>query len=274
MMRGPFVSSAPISRFLSLVDVVVIAHRGGSKLRPENTMAAFDHAAALGVDGLECDVHLARDGEPVVIHDPTLDRTTDASGPVANRTSEELAAVDAGFRFERDGETPYRGAGIGVPRLADLLARHSTLPFVIEIKGDHQETAVRVLDVIEAAGALDRVLVAGFSDAVLDEVRRRAPRVPTSASRYEVQAALRRSFFRLRPRRPRYQLMQAPYRFRGRTVFGEAFVRAVRRGGLAVQAWIVDEEADMRRLLTWGVSGLISDRPDVALQVVGRRGNS
>ena len=88
-----------IRRLLSLTEPAVIAHRGGSKLRPENTLAAFDHAASLGVDGLECDVHLSRDGEPVVIHDPTLDRTTDASGPVSALTADELARVDAGYRF-------------------------------------------------------------------------------------------------------------------------------------------------------------------------------
>src|SRR5512134_2212691 len=78
-----------IERLLSLTDVAAIAHRGGARLRPENTLAAFDHALSLGVDALECDVHLSRDGEPVVIHDPTLDRTTEASGPVAARTAAE-----------------------------------------------------------------------------------------------------------------------------------------------------------------------------------------
>jgi glycerophosphoryl diester phosphodiesterase len=264
------------ARLLSSTGVVVIAHRGGSKLRPENTVAAFDHAARLGVDGLECDVHLARDGELVVIHDATLERTTDASGPVGALTSAELAAVDAGYRFAQDGGHPYRGAGVGVPRLADVLARHAALPFVIEIKGDRRETAVRLLEVLESAGALERVLIGGFSDVVLDEIRRRAPDVPTSASRREVQSALRRALFWLAPSRPHYQLMQAPYRFRGRKVFGRSFVQAVRRRGLPVQAWIIDDAADMERLIGWGVSGLISDRPDVAIKVakreVGRMG--
>src|SRR6187402_2293497 len=71
-----------------------IAHRGGSKLRPENTLVAFDHAASLGVDGFECDVHLSRDGVPVVIHDATLERTTAGSGPVSARTAVELAGID------------------------------------------------------------------------------------------------------------------------------------------------------------------------------------
>jgi glycerophosphoryl diester phosphodiesterase len=257
-----------LSRLLSIHDVVVIAHRGGSRLRPENTMAAFDHAASLGVDGLECDVHLSRDGEPVVIHDATLDRTTSDTGPVAERTAEELADVDAGFHFADGPRFPYRGAGLGVPRLSDLLARHPGLPLVIEIKGGAPETARRVLEVVRAAGALDRVLVGSFSDGPLAEVRRMAPAVPTSASRLEVQDAVRRSLLRLTPRAPGYAIIQAPYRLRGRKVFGRGFVRAARRAGIPVQAWIVDLEDDMRRLLDWGVTGLISDRPDVALRVV------
>src|SRR5262245_51004426 len=98
--------------------MAVIAHRGGSKLRPENTLASFDHAIALGVDALECDVHLSADGEPVVIHDATLDRTTDASGPVADRRADDLAGLDAGFHFAAADGFPYRGRGLGVPRLA------------------------------------------------------------------------------------------------------------------------------------------------------------
>src|SRR5262245_19201998 len=104
--------------------VAAIAHRGGSKLRPENTLAAFDHAVALGVDGLECDVHLSRDGVPVVIHDATLDRTTDASGLVSARPAAELAAIDAAARFEEAAGAPFRGRGIGVPRLSEVLDRH------------------------------------------------------------------------------------------------------------------------------------------------------
>src|SRR5579864_6919321 len=123
------------SALLALDRVVAIAHRGGSRLRPENTLAAFDHALTLGVDGLECDVHLSSDGEVVVIHDDRLDRTTNASGPVAARTAADLGRLDAGFRFDEAAGFPYRGCGIGVPRLADLLDRAASVPLIIEIKG-------------------------------------------------------------------------------------------------------------------------------------------
>src|SRR5215469_7045550 len=121
--------------------VVVIAHRGGSGLRPENTLAAFDHALTLGVGGLECDVHLSADGEIVVIHDDTLRRTTDRQGRVASLTADELARVDAGFHFQDEAGAPFRGRGIGVPRLADLLDRTPAVPLTIELKGENLELA-------------------------------------------------------------------------------------------------------------------------------------
>lgn len=256
------------TRLLSLSNVSVIAHRGGSRLRPENTMAAFDHAVALGVDAIECDVHLSRDDEVVVIHDATLERTTDATGPVAALSADELARVDAGYRFGEAEGYPFRGRGFGVPRLADLMRRHARLPFVVEIKGAGERTASRVVEVLEELGALDRVILGGFSDEAVRAARRLAPTVPTSASSSEVQSALRRAMFRLAPTRTGYDLFQVPFRLRGRQIFGRGFVRTALRAGLGVQAWIVDEEADVRRLVAWGVTGIISDRPDVAMRVV------
>lgn len=256
-----------IERLLATDRVVVIAHRGGARLRPENTIAAFDLAASLNVDGLECDVHLSADGEPMVIHDPTLDRTTDASGPVSNLTADALSRVDAGFHFDPDHGWPYRGAGHGVPRLEHLLRRFPEMPVVIEIKGDAPETAMRVLDVVHAVGASARVIIGGFSHGVLSAVRRAAPGLPTSASREELQGAVRRSRVWLAPRRTGFAVLQAPFRFRGQQIFGRSFVRAARRAGLPVHAWIVDDPGEMRMLLDWGVTGIISDRPDLAVEV-------
>ena len=245
-----------------------IAHRGGSKLRPENTLAAFDHAAALAVDAFECDVHLSRDGVPVVIHDATLDRTTAMTGPVEVRSARELAAIDAGARFDEAGGYPYRDRGHGVPRLADLLDRHPDMPIIVELKGDNPRIVPAVVGVLRASRRPDRYLVGGFSQAVLDAVRRVAPEYPTGASRQEVQAAIRRSYVRLAPKRTGYAVFQVPFLFRGNQVFRESFVRTATRAGVGVQAWIVDEEPTMRRLMSWGVTGLISDHPDVAVRVV------
>jgi glycerophosphoryl diester phosphodiesterase len=257
-----------LSRLLSLDEVAAIAHRGGSKLRPENTFAAFDHAVALGVDAIECDVHLSRDGEVVVIHDATLERTTDASGPVAARSAAELARIDAAFRFGPADGHPFRGRGFGVPRLAELLDRIRTIPIIVEIKGNHPPVADTVLGVIADANAIDRVIIGGFSTAVLERVRRVNPDAVTSASKEEARAALHRSYFRLSPKDPSYWLFQVPYRFRGRRRFRRAFIETVGRINLPVQEWVVDDADDMRKLIDWGANGIISDRPDLVLTII------
>lgn len=253
---------------------MAIAHRGGAKLRPENTTAAFTHALALGVDALECDVRLSRDGEPVVIHDETLDRTTDATGLVSALTADALTTVDAGYHFGPSDGFPYRQRGIGVPRLADVLRLTPDVPVIVEIKGDDLATIGPVLDVIRDARASDRVIIGGFNHAVLVEVRRRAPSLITSASQTEVISALRWSYLWRAPRRPAFRLIQAPLQLRGRRVLNRSLVRVLSRAGLPVQAWIVDEIDDMRRVLDWGVTGLISDRPDRAVAIVRARSQS
>jgi glycerophosphoryl diester phosphodiesterase len=240
------------SALLSLAPIVV-AHRGGAKLRPENTFAAFDHAVSLGVAACECDVHVSSDDEVVVIHDATLDRTTNAKGPVAGRTARELADV-------------------GVPRLADLLDRHRGVEWIVEIKGERPEVAARTVRVLRDANAVDRVVVGAFSQVVLDAVRKIAPGVATGASSREARAAARRAWFHMPWGRRPFQALQVPFRVRGREVFGEAFVRQARHASIPVHVWVVDEPDDMRRLLSWGVSGLITDRPDLALREITARG--
>jgi glycerophosphoryl diester phosphodiesterase len=257
-----------LGALISLNRVSAIAHRGGSKLRPENTLAAFDHAASLGVDALECDVHLSRDGEAVVIHDATLDRTCDVPGPVSGRTAAELGRVDAGFSFGPDIGYPFRGLGCGVPMLRDLLDRYRDRPIIIEIKGEDLATADRVIGILREHGAFDRVILGGFSHAVLEAVRRAAPQLATGASSLESRRALTRSYFRLSPSRPVFQLFQMPFRLRGRQMFGKSFVTAARRGRIPVHAWIVDQSDEMATLIGWGVTGIISDRPDLAIEAI------
>ena len=237
-------------------------------MRPENTLAAFDHAVALGVDAIECDVHLSREGEVVVIHDATLERTTDATGPVAGLTAAQLARVDAGFHLGPAEGFPFRGLGIGVPTLHELLERYRDVPVIVEIKGQDTAVAARTAAVIREHDAVRRVIVGGFSHAVLEEARRRLPDLVTSASSLEARRALTRSYFWLPPSRPAFGVFQMPFRLRGRQMFRRSFVRVARRAHLPVQAWIVDDPDDMRQLIGWGVTGVISDRPDLAVDVV------
>ncbi|MBA2401890.1 MAG: glycerophosphodiester phosphodiesterase, partial [Bradyrhizobium sp.] len=138
-------------------------------------MPALDNGVMLGADGLEIDVQLSADGIPVVIHDSTLERTTDRTGPVKSLTAAELARADAGFRFELDRDHPFRGRGIGVPLLADVLAKHSTTRVIIEMKGGQPELARAVAKSIRKAAAIDRICVGSFYQGSVDAIRAEYP---------------------------------------------------------------------------------------------------
>src|SRR5262245_60629173 len=126
--------------FFQAARPLVFAHRGGSRLAPENTMAAFDRGLALGADGLELDVHLSRDGVVVVHHDRHLDRTTDLKGNISTFDAAALSRADAGYGFVADdGSRPFRGQGIGVPTLESVLLRHRDCRIIIEMKDNHEE---------------------------------------------------------------------------------------------------------------------------------------
>ena len=245
---------------------LIFAHRGGARLAPENTMAAIDNGMRLGSDGFEIDVQLSADGIPVVIHDPTLDRTTDRSGPVSDLTADELARVDAGHRLEIDGKFPFRGQGIGVPRLVELLKRHPDARVIIELKGGQPELAHAVAAAVRKVDAVKRVCVGSFYQHSLNALREADPEIVTSASTSEARWTLHRSWVRWPwvTRQP-YVAFQVP-EFAGRMrVVSRAFVRQVHKQGQVMQVWVVNERDDVRRLLDWGVDGIISDRPDIAI---------
>lgn len=249
---------------------LVYAHRGGAALAPENTMAAFERGMAEGADGLEFDVRLSRDGVPVVHHDPTLDRTTDARGPVSALTADELARVDAGCKFAPagDGVFPFRGQGIGVPTLDEVVRRFPDARLIIEMKDDTEAIAEAVVKVLRKADALDRADIASFYARPVLEARRLGGGVRTGASQQEVRAALYAAWCGLSPRKPAYYGFQIPERAGRLRIVSRRFVRCVSRAGLTVSVWTINEEADMKRLLDWGVTGLITDRPDVARRVL------
>jgi glycerophosphoryl diester phosphodiesterase len=255
---------------LALPRKQVFAHRGGSRLRPENTIVAFDHGLSLGADGLEFDVHFSRDGVIVIHHDATLDRTTNRSGPLAALTADELARVDAGFRFSPDGggTFPFRGQGIGIPTLREVLRRYRDKWLIIELKDNDPELARRTIDEVRAADAIGRVALGSFGTRALRAARAYEPALVTGAGQEETRLALYLSWIRCRaPRRP-YDAFQVPEWAGATHVVSPRFVKYAHDAGVAVQVWTVDQEHDMRRLLSWGVDGIISDRPDVAVRVV------
>jgi glycerophosphoryl diester phosphodiesterase len=231
---------------------LVFAHRGGAALAPENTIAAFDNAIALGVDGIELDVHLARDGVVVVHHDKILDRTTSLRGPVVARTTDELARA-------------------GVPTLAGVLARYRDVRVIIELKVNSVALAQAVVGVVGGAGAAPRVCLGSFGRRALRAARRLEPAIATSAAREEVRWALYRTRVRWPVSRVAYAGYQIP-EWAGRTrVVSPRFIEDAHRAGLGVQVWTVDTEEAARRLLGWGVDALITDRPDIMVSLCKSR---
>lgn len=246
---------------------LLIGHRGAAGLAPENTIASFREAVdRWAVDMIELDVRASADGHCIVIHDDTVDRTTDGSGPVAAMSLAELRALDAGARFvATDGSHPFSGRGVRIPTIDEVLESFPQTRFTFEVKiGTAQEP---MFDAIRRHGATDRVVAAGLDwrDRLLFGDYDGA----ISGSMRDV-----RGFFTLhRFRCGRFwrrcaTVFQVPERQGRLRVVTPRFVRDARRHGIPVHVWTVNDPGDMARLLRWGVDGLITDRPDVGARVL------
>ena len=246
---------------------LLIAHRGGAKLAPENTLAAFRNAVdAWGADILEMDVRATADGEIVVIHDESVDRTTDGEGFVSNLPWAQLRELDAGYGFkDLHGRHSFRGRGEGVPRFQDVLEAVPEARLNVEAKD--RRSAAGLVEMILRHGAQDRVLVAAERERNRKSVRGYPG--PWGASRRHVAAFLLLSptpigfFFT-----PGCDALQVPEEHRGIRIVSRRFLARAHGRNLPVHVWTVDDPGDMRRLLTWGVDGIQTDRPDLLAQVL------
>lgn len=244
----------------------VIAHRGSSGTHPENTMVAFQQAVEDGADILEMDVHLTRDRHVVVCHDPTVDRTTDGSGRIANMTLAELTALDAGYRFSADGGKtfPFRGQGVRIPTFEEILAAFPQMPMNVEIKVNDPRLVGTFLDML---GKHDRfkdvmVLVAAEAAELMSRVRAQQPLAVTGHSSPEVKRFLALSLLHLPGLfKPKAPAMQVPYRRNWFRVVTPSFVRHAHRLGMEVHVWTINQESDMTDLLQMGADGLFTDFP-------------
>jgi glycerophosphoryl diester phosphodiesterase len=239
---------------------MIIAHRGASGLAPENTLEAFELAIQQGADALELDVHLSRDGAPVVIHDPTLERTTDRTGAVRAQALVDLRAADAGYRFTLDrGRTfPFRGQGVRIPTLGEVLWTFPRTPILIEIKDPAVQPAVQRVLVTE--GATERCVLASERDEGLTLFR--GSTLACAASGSEISGLYRSSLLRLPLPRAMYRLLSVPARHRMLPVPTARFVQAARRLGCPVHVWTVNDAATARALWARGVAGIVTDVPE------------
>lgn len=254
--------------YLSGPGPAALAHRGGSLEAPENSRAAVEHLLEVGLRYLETDVRTTADGVVVLVHDETVDRTTDGTGAVGELTWAHVSRL--------------RDASGGRPlRLEEVLEDFPDLRVNVDTKDDR--AVERVVRIVDEAGAHARVCLASFSDHRVGRMRAAFDgTVCTSLGRRETARLLaaayqpgtvRRILLRRVPGPERgARAIQVPERLRGVRVLSPAVVRAAHERGLAVHVWTVDEEADMHRLLDMGVDGLVSDRPTVLRAALEGRG--
>ncbi len=242
---------------------LAFAHRGFSPEGDENTMPAFRRAVDLGFRYLELDVRTSKDGVLYVFHDETLDRVTNGTGPISQLTSRQIADV--------------RVAGMAeIPTFEELLSEWPDLHLNVDIKdkAGAELLAGHVLD----ANATHRVLAASFSDGRRRRTLKAANEAIASSSGM-VTTVLSTAFgavgaHRLLKLRERgIVALQVPERYLGVTVVTGDFVKHAHAAGLQVHVWVVDEAADMERLLDLGVDGLMTDRADVLASVMEKRGH-
>jgi glycerophosphoryl diester phosphodiesterase len=253
--------------------VLNIAHRGGNLLAPEETVEAFHSALKVGADVLEMDISATSDGVIVLMHDATVDRTTNGTGMVKEMTFAEIRALDAGFRHTSDGGQtfPFRGQGVVVPSLEEVLTIFADRYMVIEIKQSEPSIVDALDELLTRSGMRDRIIIASFDDAVIQEFRAAAPDVLTSFALGEAV-----DFYLLAPEAeksyvPPAEFLQVPPTFDGIEVLTPEFIARARRFGLRIHVWDVFTAAMMEELIDLGMDGLIIDDPETMEEILRRR---
>ena len=263
----------PAHPFLSGRKPLVMAHRGGQGLWPPNTLYAFQKAVDIGVDVLELDIHATADGVLVVRHDDTVDRTTNGQGAIRNLTLREIKALDAGYPWTANGGAtyPYRGKGITIPTLEQVLETLPNVRLNIDIKPQAPKVVPLFAKTLIRYGRQDDVLVGSFHDNQLSHFRQLCPRIATAAGVRETQVLFGLSLLHLSAvYQPLANAFQVP-EYSGRLhVVTPTFVHAAHAHNMEVHVWTVNEISDMRRLLDWQVDGLITDYPDRLMSLIGR----
>ncbi|MGD1925378.1 MAG: glycerophosphodiester phosphodiesterase [Paracoccaceae bacterium] len=248
---------------------LIIAHNGGDGLRPANTMEAFRAALNAGANVLEFDVHASRDGVLVAIHDETLDRTTEASDLVKDRTFEELETLDAGYNWPTLREPhhpighPWRDQGLKIPAVDEVLRTFLDARFAIEIKQTDPQVTAQLCELLRKNNAELRSIISAFDLITLDDFRSRCPEVATSTSRSEDTRTFGLNLNELAgvtafP----YHAVKVPEQAQGLPIVMPSLLASARARNIDVHVGPVNEPDDMRRLIDLGVDGIITDYPD------------
>jgi glycerophosphoryl diester phosphodiesterase len=253
---------------------LVIAHRGGLSLGPENTIYTFRKAVKLGVDVLEMDVRSTRDGQLIILHDDTVTRTTNATGPVQKYTLVDLKKLDAAHRWSPDnGQTfPQRNKGVKIPTLPEVFKTFPQTKMNLEIKETRSSTIQSLCRLIRDHQMTNNVVVASFDNDSLKGFRRLCPQVATSAGASEA-----RLFFGLQKAyledaySPDAQVLQVPETLGDLRIVNKRFIDAAHARNMRVQVWSVNDVDAMQRLLELGVDGIMTDYPQRLVQLLEKQ---
>jgi len=254
---------------------MVIAHRGGRSLGPENTLYTYRRAVGLGVDVLEIDVNLTRDNRLAVIHDKTVDRTTNGSGTVESYKLADLQKLDAAYRWSADSGNPFslRGKGIKIPSLPQVFKTFPRMRINIEIKDPKPAAINSLCRTIQDHNMSQKVMIASFSTGALKKFRALCPAMATSAGAseaiwfYALQKMHMESAYT-----PNAQTLQVPEKYGDLQVVNERFVETAHARNMRVQVWTVNDIDSMKRLLRLGVDGIITDYPRRLTEIVKANG--
>lgn len=264
---------------------LIMAHRGDSANVPENTMQAFEDAYQLGVDCLETDTHMTADGEFVLFHDPNVNRTTNGKGPIAKYTLAKLKALDAGYYFDAYHDFPYRGKGLQILTIDEVLPRFPKVRFNLDIKSRHPDAPAKLAKKLIELKVENRVVVGSFWQ---NQIRtfRKASSITTSAGPFEVIKfrKIANKWIKTHPgaftepfslsqeelfgENLGYYALQIPEGISILKIITPEFVQFAHGVGIAVQVWTVNERDVMERLLDWGVDGIFTDSPNLLKEVI------
>lgn len=277
MLASPTMAASAMDHpfFEDLVPTLNVAHRGGLALAPENTLAAFELAVGKHrCPVVETDLHRTKDGELVLCHDATVNRTTNGKGALDEMTWSEVSALDAGHHFTPDGDEtfPFRDQGVRIPRLADAFEALPEARWNIDVKPDDPAVAEEFGRVVRAAKAESRICCGSEFDAVGEAL---VNALPGAAHIYPREALILLVGAILQEEEPDrsvpYLVAEPPLEFEGTRIVTPQFIRATKRIGRWTMVWTVNEVAEMRPLVDAGVGGIITDRPDLLRGVLVTR---
>jgi glycerophosphoryl diester phosphodiesterase len=254
----------------------ILGHRGAAGTAPENTLEGFAEGLRRGADILESDVHLSRDGVPVLLHDPEVDRTSDGNGAVGDLKLEEIQKLDAGYRFALEGTETFvcRGQGLRIPTLEEAFRRFPDARFNLELKAGGELCARRVIELVKALDRENRTLLTAGDGSLMDQIvacaREQNVHPAFGASARDAGAFARSAAQRLAPP-PTPMVLQIPVGFGDHVLVTDALIAHAHAHQVHVHVWTINEEKEMMRLLDMGVDGLVTDFPGRMKELLQRR---